>query len=312
MSDTRHTVMVIDDDAATRRLLVGELQAAGHPVVSASDALEALTLLAEARPRIVITDWIMPGLSGVELCRALRHEAADPFRYIMMLTVNSLAPQLIEAFEAGVDDFLPKPVEPGVLLASMRAAVRAIDLQTQLADRNRELEAANERLARLATTDDLTGLANRRRGLERLREAWDFARRYERPLACALIDIDHFKRINDTYGHWVGDSVLQSVASGLAATCRTTDVVARHGGEEFLLVMPEQTLEQASQAVTRGKEAVAAARVEAGGVAIGATVSAGVACKDSCIDSPEALIRAADDALYDAKAAGRNQVRTAA
>jgi diguanylate cyclase (GGDEF)-like protein len=232
--------------------------------------------------------------------------------YVIMLTVNSDAPRLVEAFEVGVDDFLPKPFELGVLLARMRAAIRIVDTQAELERRNAELEVANRRLMELASTDELTGLANRRAGLQRLQEHWDASSRHDHPLSCALIDVDHFKQLNDTYGHAVGDQVLVEVGAMFTKERRSTDVICRYGGEEFLLILPHETAEGATLAAARCRELIESHRMSIGALSLSVTVSIGVAQRTSATTNIEQLLRAADDALYTAKENGRNTVRLAA
>jgi diguanylate cyclase (GGDEF)-like protein len=311
-SAAHHTVLVVDDDPVTCAALQGDLTHAGFGVHVAHGADEAMNILRANHPTIVITDWLMPGTDGLELCRAIRQETVLGFAYVIMLTVNSDAPRLVEAFEVGVDDFLPKPFELGVLLARMRAAIRIVDTQAELARRNAELETANRRLQELASTDELTGLANRRAGLERLQEYWDAASRHHHPLSCALIDVDHFKQLNDTYGHSMGDHVLREVSAVFARGRRSSDVVCRYGGEEFLLVLPHETAEGAMLAAARCRELIESHHISLGALSLSVTVSIGVAQRTSAIENAAQLLRAADDALYAAKENGRNTVRLAA
>lgn len=306
------TVLIIDDDLITLRLLEGDLRCAGFSTRTAATGAEGLAIL-EAEPSdIVITDWLMPGMTGMELCRQLRARPHLESVYVLMLTVNSDTLGLTEAFEAGVDDFLAKPFEPGVLLARMRAARRFVAMQLKLAERNAELELLNGRLLEQVMTDELTGLPSRRAGLARLRECWELAERFAQPLACALIDIDHFKVCNDTYGHAVGDEVLRAMAGVLRESGRGSDLLCRYGGEEFLLLLQNQTVGEAAARCDRIGQQVASRRLAAGSLSLRLTVSIGVAERTAGMISDECLLIAADNALYAAKEAGRNQVRTAA
>jgi diguanylate cyclase (GGDEF)-like protein len=306
------SVMIVDDDAGTRLLLAAELEAAGYRPILADSAGDAITRLHAGRCRVVITDWCMPEMDGLELCRRIRAVPDLSATHVTMITVNNDRSRLIEAFEAGVDDFLSKPIEPGVLMARMRAACRAVDLQDALFKRNQELEAANRRLLELATTDDLTGLANRRHGLQCLEQRWLESQRHGTPLAIAIVDIDRFKQLNDTYGHSVGDRALNSIAGVLRSECRGSDPVCRYGGEEFLIVLPNTDCASASRLALRWKEQVGAHRFVEGGLCLGATISIGIAHRTEEHRGSADLVRAADDALYAAKQSGRNAIRSAA
>lgn len=309
---TSRPALIVDDDRATRLILASELGLAGYRPVEACSGADALAALGVERFRIVLTDWIMPDLNGLELCRRIRSDPALDGTYVIMITVNSDKPGLITAFEAGVDDFLPKPVEPGILMARLRAACRTVDLQDTLRARNAELETANRRLAELATTDELTGLANRRAGMARLGERWADADRHGRPLAVALVDLDHFKRLNDVYGHAIGDRVLAEVAAVLRESCRGTDTVCRYGGEEFLCVLPDTDSAGARELASRCREAISLHRVREGPLSLAVTASIGVAVRSAGQATKLELVRSADDALYSAKEAGRNTIRLAA
>lgn len=306
------SALIVDDDRGTRMLLAAELSAAGYRVVEAASGDEALRALAAHRFRLVLTDWIMPGLDGLELCRHVRANPDLRGTYIIMITVNSDKPRLIDAFAAGVDDFLPKPVEPGILMARMRAAARTLELQQALLARNAELEAANRRLVQLASTDELTGLPNRRSGLIRLAEHWTLSRAQGSPLAVAILDIDHFKRFNDTYGHVIGDRLLADIAAVLTRGCRQGDTVCRYGGEEFLCVLPDTDQAGGQEMAERLRHAVGSYLCAEGALSLAVTASVGVAMLTDRHGTATDLIRAADDALYAAKEAGRNAVRLAA
>lgn len=306
------TALIVDDDRATRRILATELSAAGYLPIEACCGAEAMEVLATQRCRIVLTDWAMPDGDGLELSRCIRRASDLTNTYIIMITVHSDKPRLLTAFEAGVDDFLPKPIEPGVLLARIRAASRTLDLQDALVERNNELEAANRRLADLATTDELTGLANRRLGLTRLRERWRPPGETGQCLAVVVVDIDHFKRCNDAYGHAVGDRVLTEVAGILRRFCRQGDTVCRLGGEEFLFVLPDTSADGAAELADRLRDSIARHRIEEGPLSIFVTASFGVAVNAPGHCTELDLVREADNALYAAKQGGRNTVRVAA
>ena len=323
--DGVYRVLIVDDDPAFLRLLAKYVADAGHEVLCALDGLEAMKLLSEHGPHMVITDWRMPRMDGLELCRAVRECEAVGFVYLIILTAQGERKRLVEAFEAGADDFLTKPVDRQEFLARLRAGRRMVKLQADLDHRNREvhlanakmalaareLAAANKKLRILATTDELTGLLNRREAMDRLTQQWASSVRHGEPLSCIVLDIDHFKKFNDTHGHAVGDLVLRETAGAMRRLARTSEDVCRVGGEEFLIICPKSTASQAAAAAERFREAVASHATLHGDVKLTVTISLGVAGRTPVMESPDDLLRAADSALYTAKAEGRNRVRLA-
>lgn len=310
VSGRKPTVLVVDDDPLTFALLERQLFASGYPALSAKDGREALEIARKRRPEIVILDWVMPELHGPAVCRELRRLWTAP-PYVIMLTVHSATHRIVEALDAGADDYLTKPFKSAELFARLRAGARTVGLQRSLAARAlvgqrmaRRLATLNGQLEALASTDALTGLPNRRSGLERFDEEWRMSVRYDHPLSCAMIDIDNFKGINDSMGHGGGDVGLRNVGMILRSTARDTDVVVRYGGDEFLIVMPHQTESGAALAAERYRAAVEAA-------CVGATISAGVAARSTQSATPERILRHADAALYAAKRRGKNCVQEA-
>ncbi len=324
MPDESFRILIVDDDPAFLRFLKKLLDNAGHDVLTAQDGVQAMRLLLDEGPQMVITDGTMPGLDGIELCRAIRSNEALGFVYIVLVTAHTAKQYMLRAFEAGADDFLLKPIDRAELLARLRAARRLIKLQSDLDKQNREvhlanarmamaasqLEEANRKLQILATTDELTGLLNRRETMNRLEQHWSRALRHHEPLSCILIDIDHFKRVNDTYGHAAGDMILKKIAEALRSLARAYEDVCRIGGEEFLVLCPKASLHEANEAAQRFCIFVGATKVPFNDTSISATISVGVAEKGPAMRSPENLLRCADEAMYAAKAAGRNTVRT--
>jgi diguanylate cyclase (GGDEF)-like protein len=222
--------------------------------------------------------------------------------------------RLIEAFDAGADDYVRKPVSPKVLVARLRAAQRVLELHDEL-ERDREqmrrfaadLAIENRRYQQAALTDPLTGFPNRRYVVDRLEQEWASAKRTARPFACLLVDIDHFKRVNDTHGHDVGDVVLKHTAQVLRDTARVHDVISRLGGEEFLVLCPDTGAKGAQACAERLRAAVEAASISVGSISCSVTISIGVAVWNKETASSEALVKAADVAVYAAKEGGRNQ-----
>jgi diguanylate cyclase (GGDEF)-like protein len=306
-NDSRLGVLVVDDDKATLLLARKILEQAGYRVWTASNGREALAEAARSAPHLVITDWVMPAMDGIALTRALRASAAGQQLYILVLTGLQEQERVVEALDAGADDLVAKPYVPRVLLARLRAGERVVRKQAEL---ERALEAMrglatelaenNRRLERIALTDALTGLPNRRYALERLEQECAAARRRRSPLACLVVDVDHFKRVNDERGHAAGDAVLKQVASAMRAAARLQDAVCRFGGEEFVVIAPDSSEREALTLAERLRKAVAPATVSIGV----ASDPAGECC------APE-LLRRADDAMYAAKRAGRDCVRAA-
>jgi diguanylate cyclase (GGDEF)-like protein len=308
-------VLLVEDDRAMLAMLETMLRSAGHDVVVARNGAEAMRLVDQAHPQLVITDWAMPEMGGIELCRKLRESAERRNVYVTILTAQESVDKLVEAFEAGADDYLVKPLTPKIFFARLRAAQRVVQLQEELAfDReqlvrfSRELAASNERLQRLALTDALTELPNRRFARERLEQEWALSQRGERALSCMMIDIDRFKAINDEFGHQTGDDALRFVADILRQSARTQDVVCRYGGEEFVVICPDTDIEAARQCADRLRMNVAAQILKSQAGNIGLTVSIGVAEKKEGIGSIADLLTHADECLYKAKEGGRNRV----
>lgn len=308
-------VLIVDDDLLCLQLLKKQLSSAGYDVVEARNGAEALRMLHAEDCRIVVTDWNMPEMDGLQLCRAIREDEGTGFVYVVLVTADADTDTLTKAFEAGADDFLHKPYKPAELLARLKAGVRAVGSDAKLAGQqlalfksNAELAVLNTKLERSATTDDLTGLGNRRAAMDRLRELGASSERNKTAWACMLIDIDHFKRINDTFGHEAGDVVLRETANTLRRTARADEPVFRLGGEEFLVLCPHASIEDAAAGAERFRGAVAVSAIEYGNDRISVTISVGVAEWGLHTKTTEGLLRMADEALYSAKRTGRNRV----
>jgi putative two-component system response regulator len=311
-------VLVTDDDPVVRDLITNFLHSRGIDCVAACNGIEALRLFDEHQPKLIISDWSMPEMDGLELCRRIRARTGGNHVHFIMLTMHSDEDELAKAFDAGVDDFLAKPFNETAMLTRLRAGLRAVALYGEISDRhqgsrqlNEQLSDLNQRLERLAITDDLTGLYNRRQAMHRLEEHWALCDRYQRPVAIVSIDIDHFKNVNDEHGHSAGDLVLKSVADIMRECVRTTDTLCRIGGEEFLIILPCQTTQEAEVCANRCRTAVADHVFEYNGVKIRATISAGIASRRTDMVQAADLLKEADNALYAAKHAGRNTVRMA-
>lgn len=310
-------VLVVDDDKAVRGILTTMLSASGYQVFEAVDGQSGFVMALEVHPHIVITDWIMAGMDGVGMTRALRQTKLGRGIYILILAALGDEDKLVEAFAAGVDDFLLKPVQPRVLGARLRAAQRVVTLQREIEqDRDEirrfaaELAVTNRRLQEAALTDVLTGLPNRRYAIEFFQREWLAANRSKRPLACMLIDVDNFKAINDCHGHDVGDAVLKQVSAAIKKALRAQDVACRTGGDEFTVICPQTDLPAALVCAERVRKAVAAMEVDAGHARVNCGLSIGVGVRDAGTADIDVLLKRADEGLYLAKQRGRNCVAT--
>jgi len=312
----RLRILVVDDDPTSLLIVRSLLERAGHSVATASNGHEALAAALKDPPQMVVTDWMMPEIDGVELCKRLRSTVAGRDLYILILTGQNEEQRIVEAFEAGVDDHLAKPVNSKLLLARIRPGIRVIQLQERLQGEVHEKEEANARLAiakrrfEIASiTDALTELPNRRYAMRRLEKEWASSERSGLPLSLILLDIDHFKSVNDTHGHDVGDQVLRSTARAINRVLRTSDTCTRMGGEEFLVICPGTPLEGASLLAERIRVAVEANRIEIPDFTRGhVTISLGVSSTEGGgFESVEELLKASDEAVYEAKRGGRNR-----
>jgi diguanylate cyclase (GGDEF)-like protein len=300
-------ILVVDDELLNLRLVEAAVARLGHHVTAAEDGEAAWRCYTDARPEVLITDLVMPRVDGLELCRQVRADTRAGYTYIILVTALGERRDVVRGMEAGADDYLIKPVDLFALQARLIAAQRVTDLHA-------ELERHRAQLAHLARHDPLTGLANRRSLEEDLEMLHARSRRYGRGFAVAMCDLDQFKAYNDTHGHQPGDQALRAVAATIAGELRLGDGVYRYGGEEFLLVLPEQTLETALVAVERVRRGVERLAIPqpAGGPDAMLTVSAGIAAFGPGESTTvEELLEQADAALYRAKAAGRNRIAVA-
>ncbi len=289
-----YKVLVGDDDPAMLRLLTRWLENAGYATRTVTDGQEALEAIELECPDFVITDWEMPRITGLELCRHLREMVLPHYVYILFLTGKTESAEMIAALDVGADDFLRKPVSQGELLARMRSGSRVLDLE--------------RRLTLMAHTDALTGLLTQRSFYEAVATEWHRSRRLRLPLSCAMMDLDFFKQVNDVQGHPAGDSVLKTAAEVLLDSCRASDTVCRYGGEEFGILLPETTEIDATAWAERARQRLAALRIPMRPQDLRVTGSFGVAqCNDDMRNSEE-LVNMADQALLCAKRMGRDRV----
>ncbi len=304
-------VLVADDEATTRLVVRAAVQKLGHECLVAEDGDRAWALLQASPVDVLLTDWMMPGVDGPELCRRIRAHPADRYTYIILATSMSERDDILSGMQAGADDYLIKPLDPFAVQTRLIAAERVTALHQQLASFRMQLEGLNDELAGQARTDALTHLGNRRRLQEDLAKVHAGARRHHRPYSIAMCDLDHFKNFNDAYGHGPGDNALQQVAAVLHADPRTEDSAYRYGGEEFVILFTDEHLPGALAATERVRAAVQALGIpHAGNAPPGImTISAGVATFEPEADlDANVILERADQALYVAKQQGRNLV----
>jgi len=298
-------VLIADDSIVSRHLLDATLRKWGYQVVVACDGNEAWAILqSEDAPKIAILDWVMPGLTGPEVCRRVRAIAKekDIYTYILLLTSKSQREDLIEGMESGADDYLTKPFDQHELKVRLRPGTRIIELQ-------QELIAAREALRDQATRDFLTHIWNRSSILDILQRELARSQREKRPFGLVLADLDHFKIINDTYGHFAGDAVLREFVRRMTGSMRPYDAIGRYGGEEFLIVLPGCDEACTAGQAERLRAALADEPMSFNEESRVITCSFGATSwTPEAGGSEEDLIRVADDALYRAKRQGRNRV----
>ena len=312
-------VLVVDDDASSRAWMTRCLEQRGLEVLQASDGPSALAVLRAHQPDLLVMDVHMPGLGGVEVCRIVKANPGFGFVPVILVTAGE-ARNRVEGLELGADDYLLKPFAPDELAARVTSMLRLKGLHDALLEKNRELEQANAELEAqrreldaLSRTDALTGAANRRSFDEALQAELQRAARQQTPVALLMLDVDHFKRLNDAYGHPFGDQVLRAIAATAKVSLRQIDLFARYGGEEFAALLPDTQLTEARLVAERLRSAIAALRLNfthADGrqEQVRCTASIGMGIWTGDPQGAEALFAEADQHLYAAKQAGRNRV----
>jgi diguanylate cyclase (GGDEF)-like protein len=300
-------ILVVDDDAVSRRLIEKHLNKSGFEVAIAANGGEALELFDNTFYPIVLTDWMMPEIDGPHLCRLIREKKTDGYVFIILITARDSKTDIVSGLESGADDYLTKPIHPAELIARIKTGIRILKLE-------QSLKSANEEIRQLSISDPLTGCYNRSYLNERFSQELRRAKRYSHPLSIVLADIDHFKHVNDTYGHQAGDEVLKAFSSRIVRQIRKkVDWVVRYGGEEFLIVLPETGCEGAHSMAERLRRAVASSSIQINGAQINITASFGGAStkfspKSTQDIDMDKLIFKADEQLYRSKGEGRNRV----
>ena len=306
-------VLIAEDDAVSRVILKRAVERLGHECIAAADGLEAWeAYLANAEVDVIISDWMMPGLDGPALCEKVRGYTGKRMGYPFFIFLTALGDKdhLLEGMQAGADDYLSKPLDREELGARLLAAARVTSLHRQLNSQKKELERLNFELFKQARRDPLTKLGNRLRLREDLETLRARVERYGHSYCAILCDVDYFKLYNDTYGHLKGDEVLQKVAEVVVQSFRTGDTSYRYGGEEFLIILPEQSLETATVAAERLRQMMEDQKIPHHPSPHGiVTVSCGLAeLSPGEKKSIEELLKEADTALYQAKENGKNRV----
>jgi two-component system, cell cycle response regulator len=297
-------ILLAEDSVLYQHLIKSHLAEWGFHFVCVKDGGAAWEALSQPdAPRLALLDWVLPEVDGVEICRRLRSRSNESYTYTILLTAKSHKQEMLEAMDAGADDFLAKPFDPLELKARLLVGKRIVDLQEKLV-------SANNALRFVASHDFLTGIWNRAEIIAFLQRELSRAKRDRKPVGIVLLDIDHFKRVNDEFGHEIGDLVLKEVAKRLSLSGREYDGVGRYGGEEFLLVIPGCDLETTVRKADRVRKLIAATPISTQRGAISVSASMGVAVAEPSAD-PLALLRRADSALYEAKRKGRNRIERA-
>ena len=298
-------VLIAEDDAVNRLLLQRFLEKWGYEVALAKDGLEAWRALQEEKsPRLAILDWMMPGMDGVQICREVRKLPNHSYLYLILLTAKFQKQDIIAGLEAGADDYVTKPFDSSELKARLQAGERILRLEE-------DLRRAHDSLRFQATHDSMTGLWNRAAALEILKAELARAQREKISVGVIMVDLDHFKEINDTYGHFTGDLVLEETARRFRSAMRAYDAIGRYGGEEFLIIVPGCDLACALNQGERLRRAIEQTPVATPEGLIPISISVGVTVSGDALScEPESLLRASDAALYQAKQRGRNRVES--
>jgi len=289
-------ILIIDDSPDALALAKARLGKEGFELVCADGGKAGLAMAAREQPDLVLLDLDMPDISGFDVCRALKADEALCMIPVIFLSGSGGPEDKVKGLNLGAVDYVTKPFDAFELRARVNAALRTKHMQDLLIE--------------YARIDPLTGLANRRRLMERLQQEWARIQRHGGSLSFIMADVDHFKRVNDTYGHAIGDRALQAVAGAIAGQCRATDLPCRYGGDEFVILTPDETASGAAALAERCRQAVEDTGLGVGPEPVHTTASFGVADAEDA-DSPETLVRQSDEALYDAKVAGRNAVHSA-
>ncbi|HUL58460.1 MAG TPA: diguanylate cyclase [Anaeromyxobacteraceae bacterium] len=306
----RARILVVDDSRSQLEWLVQVLDRDGYEVLSAANGGDAIKKVKTGAPDLVLLDKVLPDMDGLEVLRIIKARPVEQFVPVIILSAKSDLDSKVAGLKIGADDYLAKPFAEAEILARAAAMLRIKHLQDELRDAHRTLQAQKKQLQEQSLTDALTGLRNRRFFDERLQEEFHRAQRYSDPVSLMMIDLDHFKLVNDRWGHPTGDAVLHETAAEIRASLRDPDICARYGGEEFAVILPKTHLAGALAVAERVWRALAAKANRApDGGEVRVTASIGIAFYPSKdITTAELLLRFADEAMYRAKSAGRNTI----
>jgi len=305
-------ILVVDDDADTVATITDWLSRKGYAVIAGTTGKEALRLAAEERPDLALLDVSLPDVDGIEVASRLRTDKRTSSIPIIFVTGRREVRYKVACFEAGADDYVTKPFDFIEVETRLRAVLKKKELRDELQRTNRALRRANRALKKLLITDEKTKLHNYRFFRERIVDEFKRSSRYGLPLSCIMLDLDHFKDINDTLGHRIGDRVLEEFGRVLTDTARETDLVIRYGGEEFIILLPHTDALRARTVAERIRRNTMSRTFTADEAPLKLTVSCGVATfpTNKAIRNEEDLVRLADEALYAAKKGGRNRTET--
>ena len=298
-------VLIAEDDPVMQKLIAGIIETRGGIVNLADNGNQAWNIIKKEPIRFLITDWNMPGMSGYDLIGKIRKENQPYYTYIIFITGRAEQSDILRGLEIGADDYVTKPFQAQELIARVAIGKRILQFQ-------RELEESKEKLYRLATRDSLTGLLNRRAWYQKLEKTLSDKKKIDEPVALALLDIDHFKKINDSFGHQIGDKVLARVAEIIGSNLRDTDLLARWGGEEFSIAFPGLDQNSSKKILDRIRKQIAGSVIslDSGSVEVAVRISGGLAeaSAQKGLYEIDELILHADQALYRAKELGRNRI----
>ena len=297
----KQKLLLVEDDQDYLKLIEKKLNSIGFEVVSASNGLEALEALKKEDIRLLITDWAMPVMSGMELIKSIRKDSSKPYVYIIVLSAYSTINDIVKGIDVGADDYLTKPFSFVELAARIKIGERIISLETRL-------QKSIDEKAHLAQIDHLTKIFNRRYLFEIGEQIFKQGRRYNHRMALLMIDIDRFKNVNDAYGHDIGDEALVLATKRFSEGIRNVDILGRQGGEEFIVLMPETSTKGAFKVAERLRASISETPLKTSGPTISLTISVGVGVQETATTNIESLMKIADIALYKSKRAGRNRV----
>jgi len=306
-------ILIAEDELVSRKLLKRTLETWGHTVLLAENGQQAWDIFQKENIRFVVADWIMPVVDGVTLCTRIRSTETSGYVYFILLTGKDKKEDIVKGLAAGADDYLTKPFDREELRVRVRAGERILNLEKELKEKNEKLKGLNEKLEELIRIDPLMGIGNRRSFHEVIEKMHNRALRYKQKYGIVMCDIDNFKSYNDNYGHLSGDIILKKVAVAIKNSLRGSDEVFRYGGEEIVVIVPNQNLDTTLHVAEKLRKAVESLRIEHDGAESGImTVSCGVSAFNPKFEDSKwtNVLDCADQALLQAKSSGKNRVKS--